>query len=512
MTSRALRIGAITARHRNVLVVVLLVVGVLLRGWDLGGSDLFRDEAESAINALTILEHGVPTDRYLDLPIFENTLTRPWPGNREYEFRDTSYFDRGLAVYHGWLPLYAMAASFASFGVFPDGVTERPRVQHSAGEMRRRTVAARAPSIVFAGVFLVGLFLVGRELYGEHAGLLAMAIGTFTPYLIDVARDARYYSATLAIGTFCMLAVWRVFRRGSWPDVLMAAGLFVTLFHTHLTTFAVLAFMFGALSLPVLRQPRGGAKVLALATIVAAGVLPWVLFSGFLDAARSAPMSYAYLRFPHDLWFYAGQHPKMGLLVLGAIAQLGVVLWSKKKLPSRITEPFELGRTQIVFLIGLLCLSNLAFLFLTPAANFFIGRMTLLLLPGAVVLVAVLLVANARILSPRDPGVVLTLIVVVGVAASWQAWLPRASTAESHLADLIGYLEGQNLDRETRVYALPYDHLSLTFYTGLPVQSVAPVRKSFFDAYEGDILILDRVPTPISNAWTDLNLAIFRGY
>ena len=29
------------------------------------------DEAESSINALTILDHGYPTDRYLGLPLYE---------------------------------------------------------------------------------------------------------------------------------------------------------------------------------------------------------------------------------------------------------------------------------------------------------------------------------------------------------------------------------------------------------------------------------------------------------
>ena len=165
--------------------------------------------------------------------------------------------------------------------------------------------------------------------------------------------------------------------------------------------------------------------------------------------------------------------------MLGATAQLGVVLWFRKRLPRRITEPFEGGRTQIVFLIGLLCLSNLAFLFLMPAASFFIGRMTLLLLPSAVVLAAVLLVANARVLSPQNPGVVLAVIVVAGLAASWQAWLPRANSADTQLSDLVDYLGSQSLGSETRVYALPYDHLSLTFYTGLPVKASRPcVRAS----------------------------------
>src|SRR5438093_5779535 len=90
--------GALLVRRRNFFIVLLVAAGILLRSWNLGSPVLFHDEAESAINALTILEHGAPTDRYLDPPVYENTLTQPWPDSVEYEFKDTSYSNRGLAM------------------------------------------------------------------------------------------------------------------------------------------------------------------------------------------------------------------------------------------------------------------------------------------------------------------------------------------------------------------------------------------------------------------------------
>src|SRR5260370_37239274 len=88
------------------LVGVVLVYGLLLRSWDLGSRPYWVDEAETGINALTILKHGLPVDHYLGLPIYENTLSRTWPESREYAFKDSSYSDRRLAIFHGWLPLY----------------------------------------------------------------------------------------------------------------------------------------------------------------------------------------------------------------------------------------------------------------------------------------------------------------------------------------------------------------------------------------------------------------------
>jgi hypothetical protein len=52
-------------------------------------------------------------------------------------------------------------------------------------------------------------------------------------------------------------------------------------------------------------------------------------------------------------------------------------------------------------------------------------------------------------------------------------------------------LDALRLDRAARLYAAPNEHLILTFYSGLPVQSMAPVRKSFLDSYPGDIVYID---------------------
>src|SRR5262245_29805014 len=101
--------ASLTAREWA-LFLLALTYALALRAWDLGATPFRVDEAESSINALSILQHGLPVDHYLGLPVYENTLTRPWPESPEYEFKDSSYSGRGLAIYHGWVPLYATAA------------------------------------------------------------------------------------------------------------------------------------------------------------------------------------------------------------------------------------------------------------------------------------------------------------------------------------------------------------------------------------------------------------------
>jgi hypothetical protein len=43
---------------------------------------------------------------------------------------------------------------------------------------------------------------------------------------------------------------------------------------------------------------------------------------------------------------------------------------------------------------------------------------------------------------------------------------------------------------DTRVYSTADDDLVLTYYTDIRVQNAAPVRKSFFNLYAGDVVIV----------------------
>jgi hypothetical protein len=94
------------------------------------------------------------------------------------------------------------------------------------------------------------------------------------------------------------------------------------------------------------------------------------------------------------------------------------------------------------------------------------------------------------------PGKVLS---VWAVAAGFVLMVHSVLGADSHrgtswpdLGQMANTLTAMNLQADTRIYASPNDQLVLSFYTGLPIQSIAPVRKSFLDRYPGDIVIVQR--------------------
>jgi hypothetical protein len=494
-----------TAAHRRrwwtlAPLVTLLAYGLLLRAWDLSGTPCWVDEAESCINALTILDKGVPADRYLGVPVYENTLTIPWPENPEFEFKDSSYSSRGVAVYHGWLPLYSIAASYMVAGVGPDVDAGFRGVKHSREALRRRTAAGRWPSVLFGGLFLLAAFGAAREMYGPEAGWAALAGGAVLAPAVEYARQARYYSATLALVTCACWLLWRVHRRGAWRDFLLTAVVLGLLFHTHVLSFVV-AVAAGALLLPwVLRHEQAGRKVAAAGAVVALMVLPWAIGSGFLTTSTGVPSARRLMQFPRDYLAYPARHLPfllagvIGVVFLVAAPRLRARLRERpaNQLPHRLLDSFSgTRRRAMLFLAAWVVLAFAGFVLLMPAASFFAQRLTLTMLAPAFLLAAMALGAVARLLCPRYAVFVAPVVFVAIATLARQARLRPEPPPARSMYDVVEALRAAPFTRDAKVYATPNDHLIFTLYTGMPVASVAPVRKSFLDQYPGDVFLLE---------------------
>jgi hypothetical protein len=482
------------SRRQWLLLVIILTYGTGLRGWHLDRSALLTDEAETSINALTILQRGVPRDEYLGLPIFENTLGKPWPESHEYEFRDTSYSDKGLAIYHGWLPLYAVAASLALHGIKPDDDPTRLAPRYSEKEMRWRIRAARTPAVLFAAVFLVAMFFAARELFGNDAGWAALAAATVSTSAITLARQARYYSLTVALTALCCLLVCLAVKRGRWRDVWLAGVLFVLLFHTNLLAFATVCAV-SALAVPFLTMhERIGPKVAALAATIAVGTIPWMLLSGFFAEAADRPTARSllsfqeFLRYPLERWPYVLLAAATTVFILAGPRLRGTI-------PERIREPFNANRLPFFVTLVWAVLGFLIFVALVPAASYFFMRLTLVIFVPSLLFGAMLFASVGRAMVRRNSSPLGAVCFVLVLAAAGKAtlWAPRLGDENREFFALISHLRELHLRPGTRLYTQASENLALKFYTAMPFQNVMPVRKAFLDNYEGDLLILESI-------------------
>ena len=480
---------------KGLLFIAIVALGVALRAISLGVAPPSGDEAESSMNALTILDHGVPRGEYLGLPIYENTLTEFWPENREYEFRDSSYTAKGIAIYHGWLPLYSMALSFRCFGITPDHPDAAIRVRHTLSEMQRRTAAARLPSVVFGALFMIFVFLTACEMCGPDAGWAAMLIAAIGEPFVYFAREARYHSATLAISTGCCWIIWRMYRRGGWRDFVGAGVLFVAMFHTHLISFVVVCAATCLVLPAILRHRRSIPKLLTLGAIVVAGTLPWVLLTGFLQQTGHIPPARRFLDYPADLFIYPLKKIPDAIPGILALAWVLFIEIFKRWLPQRITAPVLAHRKPVYFLLAWILIGFLAFTFLIPAASYFYKRLALGLLGPGLVFGGMLFALVGREISERRSAVIATLSFLAVVVAIGKAFFPFLGAPEANGSlEAINWFATHAISSDTKLYCTPNDQLTLTFLAGVPVQSVAPVRKNFIDEYPGRVIVIESNP------------------
>jgi hypothetical protein len=475
---------------RRATVVLLVLLAVWLRGYNLPSPTLWADEAESSLNALTIVAEGVPGDHYLGLPLYENTLLRPWPESAEYEFRDLSYSDRGLAVYHAWLPLYAIAAAFRLSGVSPeDAQRGTPPRDASQAEIDYWTMVPRLPAVAFGGLSVLVAWALARRVHSEPAGIaLAFAVAS-SDFFVYAGRQARYYSAAVAGSTLCALAIWHAWHRGRLFDHALVGLAVGVLFHVHSVSAVAMAALYVAACPLGRHQPGVLLRVITAGGVGAVLVIPWAVWSGLITQSGRAPAALRSLdaqmvlaSLPGNLAVWATL--SVALLWLAAASRSGAPLsdWWR--------SPILDIRGGLYFALCWLTVSWLSFFVLMPAASFFPYRLNLMIAMPLMLASSLLVAAIGRAVRPTSvflPAAGMAIILV-----SWSELPPRLpGPAASGTAPFIEMIRAWTPSPGGRVFASPGEHLVLTYYSGRPIQSIAPVRREWLDRFRHDLIILE---------------------
>jgi 4-amino-4-deoxy-L-arabinose transferase-like glycosyltransferase len=139
---------------------------------------------------------------------------------------------------------------------------------------------------VLAGVALVVLlYATGKRLFSERAGVLAAALGAFSPFLIWYSQEARMYTLLAALSLASVYLLLRaidfparnVRPRRTWSIWIAWAVVTLAVLYAHFTMFFVLLFEGPVLLFALARSRRREAWVLLALLIVAA--LPLTLYA-----------------------------------------------------------------------------------------------------------------------------------------------------------------------------------------------------------------------------------------
>ena len=478
-----------------VTVGLLVLVAIGLRGYRLGSPVLGVDEAESALNALTIVADGVPGDHFLGQPLYENTLVRPWPENAEYEFRDISYSDRGLAVYHSWLPLYSIAAAFRLAGVTSDVARDGTLLRDaSRAEFDYWTAVPRMPAVVFSAILVVAVWYLGLRMHSYSAAIaLAFAAAT-SNFFVYSGRLSRYYSATLTGSTLCGLAIWNAWRRGRLSDHALAGLAVGVLFHIHSVSAVAMGALYVAAAPLGRRQSRLWLRVLTAGSAGAALVFPWAIWSGLLSQTSWMPPARDYIDLSLVLRSLPNTNPIVWAELVVGFVWFTVATRRGSRVSDRWRQPIVDASAGIYFAAAWMTVSYLCFLLLMPAASFFPYRLKLVVAVPGLLVMTLFAAALSRAVRPAANYLpVAGLAALLVVTGQLPPNLPRPSPSpyEGSFLNLVSVLRGWPLAPDGRIFASPNDHLILTYYSGRPVQSIAPVRREWLDRFASDLLIVE---------------------
>jgi hypothetical protein len=255
----------------------------------------------------------------------------------------------------------------------------------------------------------------------------------------------------------------------------------------------------------LLRGKKVFHKLLLLAIIVGIGTIPWAIYTGFFNAALDIPKAWTLLDLPIDIIrFTLQKEPFIVITVAFGLVWLLLGLFLSTRIPTRFVKPITDCSGSILFLAAWTAIGFLSFVIVMPAASFFTGRLAVVMAVPSIVLVSITVTAACQVITTRYLDILVIFLVVAAFTATGQVnivqyWHSKP-THDPHLS-LIDIMQKWDFHPKTRIYSTPNDHLIFTYYSGLPVQSIAPVRKSFLDSTESDILIIDTfsggLPLPI---------------
>ncbi len=443
------RLAALSDRARDRALATLCAgVAAVLVLPDLGDPHLWQDEAQTAVLAVTILEHGVPLG-------FDGR-------NHFSQELGKEYAENTVWRWHTWLSFYVTAASLAVFG--------------------KTTFAARLPFALFGIGSAALCYGVARRLWRDRAAALAagLACALSVPYLI-LSRQCRYYTLAALLCLYGLDAYARLDAGGTRRRVaLFAAALGA--FHTH---YIYAATLWAGLCLHALGSARQ--RLRSLATLTAAlgvATLPWLI--GFAGVRPGGPGYGAsvldvgkLLEFSREYAALLSLHFLPPWLLL---APLGIVLlraWRGER-PFAISPETRDG----LALIACTTLAGIALISALSPLRFY------------------------RYLAPLAPPLVLLQGLLVGrlyrasrlaAALLVALWLAQ-SRLDRHLLelrhDLVGPITGivEFLDARAQpgdLVAISYEDLPLKFYTPLRVIG-GLTGEDLSDAARADWIIVRR--------------------
>jgi hypothetical protein len=203
----------------------ILVVSISLL-CNLDTTTLWQDEAESALNALSInSENFIPKGAaHAETALLHEMACYYRTNDSKYEYLPTHYMFTSYVTIHGWLPYYFIRAGIELFG--------------------KNEFGPRFFSVVFYALSLGCLYLIIRSRPSQAIAIGVVVYCSLMPTMLGYVMQARWYSYALFFSLYGLFTFLRFLEKMSRSSFFSWAISEALLFYTFASAFVVHQIVF----------------------------------------------------------------------------------------------------------------------------------------------------------------------------------------------------------------------------------------------------------------------------
>ncbi|MFC2135177.1 ArnT family glycosyltransferase [Bacteroidota bacterium] len=460
--------------RKNYVLIIILIIGIFFRFYNLGVPVLDVDEAEVYLASQSILDSGVPTGFY-KIPFYENAYYYE-SNSTMYEFDSTNYYKSDLVLRKGWTTYY-LTAFFSLFG--------------------KNEFLLRFPFVLISVFSMIFFFKFVKYLYNERTALISLFFYAVSPSLLMYERIVRYYSPMILFIILSLYFFVRAFKEKGKKNYLIGAVSLGLLFHTNILICLALCFVIGAYGL--ISKVKINKKLIHSAILFCIIVIPWILGTGFLwklaYEPKGKPFTTGFI-FERIVSGISAQGVLYTILFIAIITLIANLFLREKT--SKTIFFWKNNNSNKLIILYLIFMIVIPFI-IVPTTSFE-DKLFVSLIPAFIILVAKFFDSIFDISENKNFRVSVIIIIILSVASFDNVFghQPNESLSVKEIVQIersslltdINYI----IEKETNINPLiltTFNHFPLMFYTNYTSQIIWPIRKEFIDGYEDELVIVE---------------------
>ena len=457
----------------------IVLIAAFLMG-NLSNTPLWQDEAEYALNALTISWGSlIPKGSTDGNPALMHETSLYYDSNDpKYEYLPTHYLYTLYVTLHGWVPYYFVKLGLEIFG--------------------KNEFGPRFFSVIFFALSLWVLYLITREKCNWILAVSVVACCSLMPTMLGFAMQARWYAYMLCFHLSAIYFFMGILKNNKGTQWFLWAVSEVLLYYTFIPASVLHQVVFVLFILIARRDLL--CRYVACASMVGFFALPHLIITRFPQLALKIPGRHIIeIKDVFRILYLLEWNPFLILLGLAFFARFAIIIAKRARKQNGLNTGLQFDFLCIL----LICINFLISSYTSPLASFY-PRVFLPIVP-IVIYAAVSFVLTTNKGKPQYSA--LRLIALVGLllflifsplkikaAKAMDLFSLGFQPTQGHstdakwVLDVIRHIESTG--SKYPVVLTSFEHFVFNYYSDYKTELIWPLRKEYIDNIYGDLFIV----------------------